>query len=303
MRSIAFVTCSPFGPIRPDGFTPDDALTAECLERAGVRVRAVRWDDAAADWAGYDLVVVRTPWDYFRRLQEFLVWLDRIEASGARVHNPVAVIRENLDKRYLLALAERGVRVTPSALAERGVAPSLADLLAARGWDEAVVKPVVSGAAFETWRVSRADAVAQQGRFAALVAERDMLVQPYLAEIAAGGEWSLVFFHGEFSHALRKFPASGDFRVQQVHGGTLDAAVAPRELIETAAGILAKAGPPLLYARVDGVMTREGFCLMELELIEPELFVRTDPAAPDRFARAIQHTIEAAAVSRGPEDS
>ncbi len=303
MRPIAFVTCTPFGPIRPDGLTADDALVVAALESEGIPVHVVRWDDADADWLGFALIVIRSPWDYFRRLPEFLGWLDRLEALGAPVQNPIPVLRDNLDKAYLVRLLEQGVAVTPTVRIPRGLAPSLTALLAQRGWEEAVVKPAVSGAAFETWRVSRSSVERAQARFADLVCERDMLVQPYLADIAEGGEWSLVFFGGEFSHALRKFPASGDFRVQQYHGGSLSEATAPRDLIDTATALLAHVPGPLLYARVDGVMTGEGFLLMELELIEPELFVRTDPAAPARFARAIQQTMNAAASSRSREDA
>ena len=303
MRPIAFVTCTPFGPIRPDGLTADDALAVAALKSEGIPVHAVRWDDADADWLAYALVVIRTPWDYFRRLPEFLRWLDQLEALGAPVHNPIPVLRENLDKAYLLRLLEQGVAVTPTALVPRGLAPSLTALLAQRDWEEAVVKPAVSAAAFETWRVSRSSVERAQSHFAALVADRDVLVQPYLSEIAEGGEWSLVFFHGEFSHALRKFPATGDFRVQQYHGGSLSQATATPELIATAKELLAHVPGPLLYARVDGVMTGDAFLLMELELIEPELFLRTDPAAPARFARAIQQTMVAAESNRGSEDA
>ncbi|MEO7867929.1 MAG: hypothetical protein ABIU54_09860 [Candidatus Eisenbacteria bacterium] len=301
MTSITFVTCEPFGPVRPNGLTDDDALTAAALQLAGHPVQAVRWDDAAADWGAFGLVVVRSPWDYFRRLPEFQAWLDRLERIGARVHNPVAVMRTNLDKRYLIALAEHGVAVTPTVLVARGTAPSLRALLVEHDWDQAVVKPAVSGGAFDTWQASRTTASDSQARFAGSVAGRDMLIQPFLAEIAQGGEWSLVFFHGVFSHALRKFPADGDFRVQQSHGGTVAPAVAPREMIETATAIIAQVPGPLLYARVDGVLTADGFLLMELELIEPELFVRTDPAAPARFAHAILRTLEASTCPRGLE--
>ncbi len=294
MRPIAFVTCTPFGPILPDGLTADDALAVAALASDGITVHAVRWDDADVDWLAYALIVLRSPWDYFRRLPEFVAWLNRLESLGAPVHNPIPVLRDNLDKAYLVRLMEQGVAVTPTVLVPRGLAPSLTALLSQRDWDEAVVKPAVSAAAFETWRVSRSSVERGQARFAELVCDRDMLVQPYLAEIAEGGEWSLVFFHGEYSHALRKYPASGDFRVQQYHGGSLSEETAPPGLIATATELLTHVPGPLLYARVDGVMTDQGFLLMELELIEPELFLRTDPAAAARFARAIQRSMAAA---------
>ncbi len=301
MRSIAFVTCVPGGLVRPDGFTEDDSLAAVLLTQAGHCVEAVRWDDPSVDWAGYDLVVVRSPWDYFHRLPEFLSWFDLLERVGARVHNPVPVLRANLHKRYLLELAEQGVAVTPSALVERGEAPSLAAMLETRVWQEAVVKPAVSGGAFQTWRVTRETAAESQGRFATLVAERDVLVQPYLADIVDDGEWSLVYFLGGFSHAARKYPAHGDFRVQSQHGGSLRAASATPELIATGAAILAHAAEPYLYARVDGVATQAGFLLMELEVLEPALFLATHPAAPGRFVDAILNTIPTAVVRDSKE--
>lgn len=273
--------------------TPDDRLGRAALEELGVAVVPAVWSDPAVEWDAFDAVVVRSCWDYFENLDPFLAWVDALESAGVRLWNPPALLRWNLDKRYLRELAAHGVQVPETEWVEGDVAPSLAALLAARGWDEAVVKPVVSAGGFETWRVGAADARALQARFAALVARGPVMVQRFLPGILAEGELSLVYFGGRFSHALVKRARPGEFRVQHVHGGTVAAVEAPAwlrargERVIAAATECAALGEPPLYARVDGVVDGDGrFLLMELECLEPDFFLRTDDGAAARFARA-----------------
>jgi glutathione synthase/RimK-type ligase-like ATP-grasp enzyme len=204
-----------------------------------------------------------------------------------------------MDKRYLRALAGRGVPVVPTAWVERGDARPLAGILAAHGWRDAVVKPVVSASAHATWRTGAsasagADAGAEaEARFRAQCADGAVMVQPFLEVIRDGGEWSLVFVDGAFSHAVRKRPAPGDFRVQQEHGGSAEPAAAPAALVAHGRAALAAAqaaagsASGALYARVDGCETDAGFLLMELELLEPSLFLGADDGAAARLAAAI----------------
>jgi glutathione synthase/RimK-type ligase-like ATP-grasp enzyme len=225
-------------------------------------------------------VVCRTPWDYVERADEFLGWT-RTVAATTRLLNPAGLIAWNLHKRYLPELAERGVPIAPTELLGPGAsAAARAAALAVPG--DVVLKPAVSGGARGTIRVAAGSAEARE-HLTALLREGDALVQPYLPEIE-DGEVSLVLFAGELSHAVRKAPAAGDFRVQEEHGGTVllhDPTPAERAV----ARMVLDAVPwPTTYARIDLVVTQDGPLLMEAELIEPELFLRAAPEAAGRFA-------------------
>jgi len=248
------------------------------------------WDTSGTAWERFDAVVIRSCWDYHTRLGEFTAWLDRVGQVGVPVWNPPALLRWNADKTYLRDLAARGIPIVPTRWVSRGEATSLAQVLAAARWSEAVVKPAVSAAAFHTWRVSRAEAEAAATRFQALVATRDVLVQVFLPEIERSGEWSFCFFGGIYSHAVVKRPRPGEFRVQEAHGGTAQAARPGPALVAQAEAVIAALPGPTVYARVDACQVDGRLCLMELEALEPSLFLDQEPRAPDRFAAAIAAT-------------
>ena len=281
-REIALVTYD----ARPEP-TDDDRLLADALTEREVAVHAVPWSDIAARWSAYDAVVVRSCWDYFLRADEFHDWLRRIEMDRVPVHNDVRVLRWNSDKSYLRDLAARGVPVIPTHWLDRGSTDSLATVRRAAGWSEVVVKPTVSGGAHRTWRAALAGEPADDARLAAMVADGAVMVQPLVEEIERDGEWSLVFFGGRHSHAVVKRPRRGDFRVQREHGGSLHSAQPTDAVIAAAARVIAEmpcgAVPPL-YARVDGCVVDGELLLMELEVLEPELFLRCAPAAAGLFA-------------------
>jgi len=264
-------------------FTPDDALGAAALERRGVQVRSVVWSRALEP--EIDVVLLRSTWDYHLRLPEFLRWIEGLEARGIPLWNHPDTVRRNVDKRYLEGLAGRGVPVVPIRQLQRGSQVTLRTVLEQSGWTDAVVKPAVSGGGWRTWRTQgeRGDEI----QFAEQLAMADCLVQPFVPEIQDPGEWSLIFFDGVFSHAVVKRPASGDFRVQEEFGGTKDPGDAPADLVAQAARVLALAEERTLYARVDGVVRAGEFQLLELELVEPSLFLDVVPAAAERFADAV----------------
>ena len=283
----------------PD-LTAEDRALAAALERRGVRVRAAVWSDRAAWQGDPGLVVVRSCWDYHLRLTEFEGWLEGLCARGVAVRNPPGVIRWNARKRYLLDLAARGVSTLPTALLPFAGADALGAELAARAaadparWGDVVVKPAVSASAFLTVRVRVDGGVADALRgFDALPAGAEVLVQPFAASVAEIGETSLVYLGGRFSHAVTKRPAAGDFRVQEELGGSSRPAEAPGSLVAWGAGVLDAAGalcgvpvPEIAYARVD-LLAEAAPRLMELELVEPSLFLRHAPDAAERFADAI----------------
>jgi glutathione synthase/RimK-type ligase-like ATP-grasp enzyme len=263
---------------RPEG-QPDDRLAVDALRARGQDVACVPWSRPMPPEAR--AVVLRSTWDYFHRLPEFLAWLGALTLP---LYNDADTARANVDKRYLRTLEAAGVPVVETAWPVP--ADRLADVLAARGWRDAVVKPAVSGGAFETFRVSAVEAPGQQARFAALLARGAVLVQPFLPEIVAEGELSLVYLNGRFSHAVVKRTRPDDFRVQEAHGGTHAPFVpAPALLAQTDALLRAAGADGLLYARVDGLVRHGRFELMELELTEPSLFLDARTAA--RFADAV----------------
>lgn len=289
---VAFVTSED-----QPAFTADDALAADALRALGeTDVVAIPWSTAETAWEEFQAVVLRSTWDYFRRAEEFRRWLDDLERKGTRLFNAPALARWNADKTYLRELAATGVPIVPTIWFQKNNSVDIKAALREAGWRKAVVKPTVSASGFGTWITSleRFDP-GDQTRFEELVRARDVMVQPYMEEIAGRGEWSLVFFDGAFSHAILKNPAPGDFRIQEHFGGSWRVASPSPELIREAEDALAAAtkvtgeGKPL-YARVDGLESEVNgqFLLMELELIEPSLYFAADPDnAPVRFAQAL----------------
>lgn len=284
-RRVALVTYD----ARPE-VTDDDRLLADALVARGVAVDAVPWSDPAARWGAFDAVVVRSCWDYFHRADEFHAWLDRLETEGARVHNDVRVLRWNAEKTYLRDLEARGIAVIPTRWLDAGSAATLRELRRDTGWAELVVKPTVSGGAHRTWRSAPDAEPMHDAQLAEMTGAGAVMVQPLVREIEREGEWSLVFFGGTYSHAVLKRPGSGDFRVQREHGGTLEPATPAAAVIAAAERAIAAMpfGPEApLYARVDGCIVNEQLLLMELEVLEPELFLRVAPESANRLADAL----------------
>jgi hypothetical protein len=282
VATVALVTCS-----RLADLTPDDRLLLEPLRQAGIEARALTWDAPRADWAALDGAVIRSTWDYHARADRFRRWIERCESGDVKLWNPPPVLRWNLHKRYLRDLEERGVALVPTSWLDRGANADLAALLDERGWERAVVKPAISAGARHTSVVSRAEVARAEPAFRALLARRDLLVQPFLEQIAAEGEWSFIFFGRAFSHAVLKRPAAGDFRVQERFGGSVAPARPPAGLVDQAAETPAATEGDLLYARVDAVRDRDRLLLVELEVLEPSLFLEQDPGAARRLAAEI----------------
>jgi glutathione synthase/RimK-type ligase-like ATP-grasp enzyme len=218
---------------------------------------------------------------------EFSDWLQSLERVAARVFNPVPLVRWNLDKGYLDDLAARGVPTLRTRRIGRGDQVGLAGLLAQEGWRDAVVKPAVSASAFGTFRTRDLGASAAESRFREMSKDRDVLVQEFRPEVIEDGEWSACFFDGRLSHAALKRPAPGDFRTQLALGGSCVRAQPPEAVVRGAEDVLAALGERPLYARVDGFVCAGEFRLVELELIEPVLYLAGDAEAAARFASCI----------------
>jgi len=266
----------------------------DALDRRGITADAPCWDDASIRWDGYDLAVLRSPWDYVPRYAEFLTWLDRVDRT-VRVLNDPAVVRWSTDKRYVGELGERGIPVVPTHYVVPGE-PGDDDIVFARlAGGEIVVKPTVSAGSKDTMRHSTV-ASARRHVDDLLARGRPVMVQPYLAAIDTYGETGLVYFEGELSHAFRKAPllaldappTDEFFAAEEI--SAREPTAAERELADTT--IAACGGADLLYGRVDLVPGPEGDPLvLEVELAEPSYFVKHAPGSADRFAEAVERRL------------
>jgi glutathione synthase/RimK-type ligase-like ATP-grasp enzyme len=261
---------------------PDDLSLAAALRTAGLDPVAEVWTDPSVDWSAYDAVLLRSVWDYHTRYLEFTEWLGQLDKAGVRVLNDTDLIRWNGDKRYLLELRERGVAIVPSQVA---AGACLREVVSGLDGQEIVIKPTVSATALHTVRgVAGSE---QLNRAIDELPDNVYLVQPFLPEIQSEGEWSLIYLDGEFSHAVIKRPADGDYRVQDDFGGTAELADPAPAVRAAADAVLEASRVSPVYARVDGVVAAGRFLLMELELIEPYLFLPQHPAAAAQLASAV----------------
>lgn len=263
----------------------DDALMLG--ELVGVETVAAPWDAPDAPWRSCRAVLLRSIWDYHLRVDEFLAWVERLEAAGTTVWNSAPIVGWNARKSYLKKLEAAGVAIVPTLWLKPREAERWPALIERSGWDEVVLKPLVGASSYLTWRSSAAGAAERVDRLRRLAAHGGALVQPYLREIEEAGEWSLVYFEGRYSHAVRKRAKGGEFRVQIEFGGREEPAEPPDSVRRVARRALRAAPGRPLYARVDGMETAGGFLVSELELIEPVLFLAAVEGSAARFARAI----------------
>ncbi len=271
--------------------TADDRLLLGPLADQGMGVEIRVWDDPRTDWRFFDAVVIRSCWDYHLRVGEFLAWLERLRELEVAVWNSVETIVRNHDKHYLRDFEEVGIDVVPTLWIERGSGSRWSDSLDAMGWDQIVVKPTVSASAHLTHHFPDSRSQSALSLVSRLAETHHLMIQPYVPEIATLGEWSFLFLGGEYSHAVLKRPAPGDFRVQHEFGGRYETRQPTAGQIERAASVLRAAAETTLYARVDmvdRVDVVDGLRLVELELIEPVLFFSHAPDSPARFARALR---------------
>lgn len=286
MPRVAFLTLHD-----PAGFVIDDELAVLPLARRRIRVETIPWDRPGIDWRQYALVVIRSTWDYQHDAARFLAVLEGIERAGTRLQNGSDIVRWNMEKSYLRELAARGIEIVPTFWREGLTPGELVPLFTELRNAEAVIKPVMSGNAQGAWRLDAARVRELAPEIEAYYAHRPLMLQPFERGITEEGEYSLIYFNGHHSHSILKVPKRGDFRVQEEHGAEITP-VRPEPLLLAAAdAAIAAVGQKLLYARADFVRSGNTFRLMELELVEPSLYLRTDADAPDRFAEAVASSV------------
>ncbi|ADB17187.1 conserved hypothetical protein [Pirellula staleyi DSM 6068] len=269
----------------------DDQLLQTALARHGIWSERLDWASPDVDWSKFDVAVFRTTWDYFDRRSQFTRWLNQVRTQ-TRLCNDAALVTWNMDKHYLADLEARGIPVVPTKFVERGSSPKLAALLDETGWAEAIIKPCVSGAARHTYRVNHTSAASLQPTVEKLLLDESLLLQPFQTSVLEQGEDTLMIVGGQFTHAVRKLPKRGDFRVQDDHGGTVHPYEPPPAQIEFAQRAMAACDPAPVYGRVDIVRDHQGnYVVMELELIEPELWLRHHTPAATALADAIAQVV------------
>ncbi|WP_347157976.1 ATP-grasp domain-containing protein [Pontibacter chitinilyticus] len=295
IQQIALITYKSTGSYSGISEEENDHLF-HFLQEKGLPVSFQVWDDPAVDWSRFDAVIMKSPWDYFDKIDAFYTWLDTLETIGMPVLNPLQTIRWNADKLYFKDLVAKGIEVVPTVWLNQGEPFRAAQVIAELGVEKIIVKPRVSGGAKNTLALTAQQAESRTAEIDALLQQEPFMAQPYLPEIAEKGEWSFLFFGGKYSHTVLKTAKAGDFRVQHFFGGTVHTFAPPAALLATAQHIIDTFAADCLYARVDGVELDGRFVLMELELIEPYLFMATSPGAIDRYYEALQGRLQALRV-------
>lgn len=289
-KKLALLTCADHPQL-----TLGEVLLPPALLALGAQVQICVWDDPEIQWKKFDAVIVRCVWDYYKKLPAFLNFLEHLEQSGVPVLNDVQTLRWNLNKNYLFELEQQGCAVIPGLRVSPVDQRSLSQLMQDLGCDEAVLKPVQSAGAWRTLRLHATQLADAEQQFNQWRGEQDFLLQAFMPEIVNEGEWSLVFFNGVYSHGLLKRAKDGDFRVQSDHGGRVYTMDIPLAIQKQAAAMLQGLERMPCYARVDGVIRDGQLILMELELLEPELFLELHKDAPARFAGVIMEALQSSA--------
>lgn len=269
-----------------DDFECYDHLLIEPLQKRGWAVEEVSWRNPAIDWNKFEVVVIRSPWDYQQDPEAFLQTLHAIDQSEARLENSLQLVKWNIDKTYLRDLQNDGIQIVPTLWEEAFTRDSLIPYFEGLHSNQIIIKPTISANADDTFWIKRSEQKQYLEQLKSTFEERAYLVQPFMRNIVEEGEFSLFFFGNTYSHTILKTPEPADFRVQEEHGGTLQAVENPEPtLLESGRELLQTLDEIPLYSRIDYVRTEQDtFALMELELIEPSLYFNMDPKSPERFA-------------------
>ena len=267
--------------------TADDRLLAEAIVAAGGEVVPVIWGARIPE---HGTLVIRSTWDYVEDPNRFLEWLAQLDADEVAVYNPTSLLRWNLHKRYLLDLRERGVAIVPTEVLPKRHGVDLGDLMRCRGWDDAVIKPAIGGTARLAFHVGEGGPGVAQRHLDEMLAHEDALVQQFVPSVPSIGETSVIAIGAVVTHAVHKRAAAGEWRVQAEFGGSTSLATVGAQLAAAARRAIVAVQPTPLYARIDLVEATNGeLQVIELELVEPELFLRFAPHAATRMADLLRH--------------
>ena len=293
MTDVTLLTCQAY--FKPDNITPyiqnilfEEQLLKSALENQGLTVDITYWNNPSYDWSKTRSLVFRTIWDYFERFDEFLLWLEEVRHQTQLI-NSYDLVKWNIDKHYLKELSEKGIKIVPTYFAKKNSKRNLAEIIELQQWKDVVIKPAISASAYKTFKILEETVNSNEKLFKDLLNQRDMLVQPFINTIEKFGEASLMVIDGKFTHAILKKAKPGDFRVQDDFGGTVHDYVPTKKEIEFAEMVIEKCKAKPLYGRVDIIWDNEkNFYLSELEIIEPELWLRNYPKSAESIAEAVK---------------
>ncbi|MBT2563551.1 hypothetical protein J7E50_21595 [Pedobacter sp. ISL-68] len=289
--NIALVTYLDKGAYDSATVENEDDKLLNFLKEKGLNIEKVIWNDERIKWEDYSLAILKSPWDYFDMIEDFYSWLNHLEAKNIKLLNPIEVVRWNANKQYLQEIEAAGLKITPSFFIQNKESANLEHFFEKFNTNKLIVKPCVSGGAKNTFKVTTDNVNEVNQKLNLLIQDEDFIIQPFLPEILENGEWSFVFFNGAYSHSLIKQAKPGDFRVQPAHGGSVHPQKPSEELIATAQQYITLFAKGCLYARVDGTFVNGEFLLMELELIEPFLFLNTETENYERYYSALKELI------------
>ena len=271
-----------------DNILKEESLIVSELKRLNISCSRVAWD-IDDDLSNFDFFIFRTTWNYFEKLDQFVLFLNKHKARGVTMINSFEHILWNLDKKYLLELRSKGINIPKSQLIKKQSNCNLLNIMTKNNWENVVIKPCVSAAAWNTYKVSLNLVSQFEGLFKDLLCAHDMLVQDYQKNIESIGEISIVIIDGVYLHAVKKIAKAGDFRVQDDFGGTVHKYSPSKNEIDFALSVVGAIETLPIYARVDIILDNSmGLALSEVELIEPELWFRECPQSAVALAKAIK---------------
>ena len=282
---LAYVFFSAAG--HPSSVDEEHEYLLHFLQQKGLDIHKAAWADETVQWEQFNCIILKSPWDYVEKPTLFYAWLDQMTELNIPVLNPADIVEWNCDKHYLKDIADEGLKVIPTAFIEKGSTFNYGEHCKSFDTETLIVKPCVSGSSKNTFLLAR-DSEEETAMINKLLEKEAMMVQPFIPSVQEEGEWAFLYFGGKFSHALMKKPAEGEFRCQQQFGGSVHAIQPEASVLESATEYVTQFAEGCLYARVDGLVIEGTFYLMELELVDPVLFLSIDEEAAERYYVALQ---------------
>lgn len=275
-----------------ENFFTYDKLLIEPMKQFGWLAEEISWRDKTVNWSNYDAVIVRSTWDYQHDSENFIKVLHKINSS-THLENNLDLMKWNMNKKYLYDLQNKGVHIVETLWKNKFDRSDAVNYFEQLGAEEIIIKPNISASADNTYRLNKDALTASFDILENTFSKREFMIQPFIKNIIEEGEYSLFFFNGRYSHSVLKIPKDNDFRVQEEHGGNIQPVTASELIVISAQNIINKLPTIPLYARVDLVRVNNNqFALMELELIEPSLYLNKDSEAPLKFVKAFVEKIE-----------
>lgn len=275
-----------------DELFEEDNLLLHGFESQGFRAQPVVWNQPNIDWSQFDIALIRSTWDYLDEQKQFLEVLSQIEASSCRLFNPLAAVRWNIDKHYLFDLEKWGVPIIPTYLASHVEMGELHKMFVENQWQTVILKPTVGLGGSHSYQVPLHELDKTLVMLRTSQPGHEYLIQPFIKEVVTEGEWSFVYFNRQLSHVLLKKPASNDYRVQGIYGGTVHSAEPQSHDLVQAEAVIAQLPFDLLYARLDFVRVEGHLAVIEVELIEPIFSFNLVPESIMRLVNATRVRFE-----------